>query len=314
MSAPIKKVCLIGANGTLGSVILHELIKSHNEFSVSILQRNNSSSQQQYSAEQLRTISIAPELPLDELEKAFAGFDAVIASFPLSDVNQHLRAVEAAFRAGVRRYIPADYGSCDAASPLAQETLKLYRDKTMIRDKCESLAEGAKRDGGNFTWTSIICGHFFDFGLRDGLLHFDLEKHTAQLLDGGKDKASASTLHRVAEAVVAILERPDTTANKALYVQSFNPSQLEILTSLEKATKTTWQRNEHSAKQYLQESKQRVDDGDKHAIEDVVFALGTMDADWMGKEGFAMELLGLEDESLDEVVARTVMAYKKSMA
>ena len=307
--APIRKVLLVGANGSLGSVILDGLVQARC-FDVSVLRRSNSTSSGTPAG--VTSVSVSPELGLDELVAAVSGHDAVIAAFPLKDLGQHLRLVEAASRAGVRRYIPADYGSCDAASPQAQAHLQLYRDKTTVRAKCEELA--AQAPSGPFSWTSIICGHFFDYGLRDGLLHFDLDAHKAQILDAGDIKASASTLRRVAESVVAVLQRPDQTRNRAVYVQSFCPTQLEILASLERATGSKWQTQHYDSNAFLERESRRLASGDQEALEEIVFVLGTVDADWTRRDGFAMELLGLKEEKLDDVVAAVVAEHAKAKA
>lgn len=308
-SAPIKKVCLVGANGTVGSVIAKELVKA-GCFDVSVLRRSNSSSP---SPAGVTEIPISPALGLEELTKALTGQDAVVAAFPLKDVSEHLRLVDAAFNAGVRRYIPADYGSCDAASPQAQHHLKLYRDKTAVRVHCEELAEKASEDptgASPFTWTSIICGHFFDFGLRSGLLHFNIDTEKAQILDAGDIKASASTLRRVGESVVRVLQRHEATRNRAVYVQSFCPTQLEILASLERATGNKWHTQHLDSNAFLERESKRLAAGDHEALEEIVFVLGTVDADWTRKDGYAMKLLGLEDENLDEVICEVVAAHK----
>lgn len=176
----------------------------------------------------------------------------------------------------------------------------------MVREKCEKLAQGNKE----FTWTALVVGHFFDYGLRDGLLHFNLKTQTAQILDGGSIPASASTLRRVAQATLAILLNPSTTANRTLYVQSFCHTQLEVLAALERATGTTWKREEVDSKAFLEKELKKLEEGDKDAMEEIVFVLGTVDADWRGREGFAMKELGLEDEDLDEVVREVVNGEK----
>lgn len=308
-SAPIKKVCLVGASGTVGSVIVKELVQA-GCFDVSILRRSNSSSP---SPAGVTEIHISPALGLEELTKALTGQDAVVAAFPLKDVSEHIRLVDAAFNAGVRRYIPADYGSCDAASPQAQHHLKLYRDKTAVRVHCEELAEEASQDqtgASPFTWTSIICGHFFDFGLRSGLLHFNIDTEKAQILDAGNIKASASTLRRVGESVVRVLQRHEATRNRAVYVQSFCPTQLEILASLERATGNKWHTQHLDSNAFLERESRRLAAGDHEAVEEIVFVLGTVDADWTRKDEYAMGLLGLEDENLDEVICEVVAAHK----
>ncbi|OPB44577.1 hypothetical protein A0O28_0028960 [Trichoderma guizhouense] len=307
---PLKKVCLIGANGTLGSVILQALIDA-NSFDVSVLQRSNSSSSTTFGPSVTRLVA-GPDLAVDELTQVLKGQDAVIAAFPLGQGDQHLRLVEAAFKAGVKRFIPADFGSCDAGDAEPQKYLPLYRKKTAVREKCEALA--AQDDSTTFSWTTLVCGHFFDHGLRDGLLHFNFDTRAAQILDGGAIRASTSTLRRIAEATVRILERPVETRNRALYVQSFNPTQLEIVAALEKAMGEKWHIQHVDSKPYLADAQKRLNSDDEKAvliaIEDIVFVLGALDADWTKRDGFAMELLGLQDESLEDVVNEVVAAYR----
>ena len=303
--ASIKKVCLVGANGTVGTAILQQLVAAPS-FHVSVIRRSNSKSPPAIGA---ADITVSPDLSLEELTHALTGQDAVVAAFPLKDVGEHMRLVEAAFKAGVKRYIPADYGSCDAASPQAQHHLKLYRDKTAVRERCEQLAAQAT-DALPFTWTSIICGHFFDYGLRSGLLHVDIGAERAQILDAGNIKASASTLRRVGESVVRVLQRPDGTKNRAVYVQSFCPTQLELVAALERATGTKWHTQHLDSNAFLNVESKKLEAGDHDATEEIVFVLGTVDADWTRKEGFAMDLLGLQDEDLDKVVSEVVAAHK----
>ena len=174
-----------------------------------------------------------------------------------------------------------------------------------VRERCEELAREFASQG--FSWTALVCGHFFDWGLRENFLHFDLDKREAWLLDGGNLPASTSTLSRVAEAVVAVLRRPEETANKTLFVQSFNPTPRQVLAALEKATGgAKWTVREVESGPFLEEEQKKVDGGDRHAIEEVVFVLGAMDADWTKKPGFAMQMLGLKDEDLDQVVKKVV--------
>ncbi|KAL2204569.1 NmrA-like family protein [Sarocladium strictum] len=304
-----QKVCLVGANGNVGGPILQAL-RADGTFEITVLRRSGSSTS--YAQSDVTEVVVSDELALDELTEALKGQDVVISSFPLKDVNQHLRLVEAAFRAGVQRFIPADFGSCDAASPWAQETLKLYRDKTLVRDKLEKLGASSAQEGGHFTWTALICGHFFDYGLKSGLLHFDLKTHTAQVLDGGNTKASASTLGRVAEATVKVLKKPKETANRAIYVQSVCVTQLELLEAIEKVTGVKWTKEDLDSKAFLAEEKAKVDAGDHAAVEEVVYVIGQLEADWREKEGFAMELLGLEDEDLEQILRKVVAEHSHS--
>lgn len=309
MSSPYKNVCLIGATGSIGRPILSALL-ADGSFNVTLLRRSSSSSSSSASdsGAETREIAISADFPSDELVSAFRGQDAVIVAFRVHDLDQHVRIAEAAAEAGVRRYIPADFGSCDAAAPRALELLDLYRFKTAVRERCEALASASAAAGGVFTWTALVCGHFFEFSLH----HFDVPRRKAKILDGGDIPASASTFRRVAEATVAVLFHPEETRNRTIFVQSFCPTQNDILASLQRVTGSegAWEVESVDAEAYLKKHSDLVNKGDKAAVEEVVYVLGTVDADWRNRPDFAMSTLGLVDEDLDEVV-KEVLAEKE---
>lgn len=295
----IKKVCLVGANGSLGTQVLDELVKG-SSFDVSVLVRANSTSEPAH-AGSVTKISISPDMTLEELTTAVSGQDAVIAAFPVKDVNQHLRLAEAAFNAGVKRYIPADYGSCDASQPQPQKHLPLYRDKNAVQQKCAQLAASAPE--GPFTWTAIVCGHFFDWAVRHNHIGMDLATRTALIFDDGARKASYSTMRQVARAIVAVLQKPDETANRFVHMQSFNVTQLEILAAFERATGASWHKQFVDSNAYLTREGEKFDAGDKTAMDKIVYALGAVDSDWTTRSTFAMDLLGLKEENMDVILS-----------
>ncbi|KAI0148365.1 NmrA-like family protein [Xylariaceae sp. FL1272] len=300
----IKNVALIGANGNLGAEILAALA-AVDDFRVTIVKRESSTSAipDSLASKGISVATVDDSLSLSSLKTAFAGQDAVVTAMPLKDPAQHLRIADAAAASGVRRVIPADYGSCDSDSPRAQELVPLFKNKADVRAR---LQEHAAADPA-FSWTSLVCGHFFDWGLRENFLHFDLKGKTADIIDDGSYKSSTATLGRVAEAVVRVLRGDvEETRNKVLFLQSFCVSQNEVLESLEKATGEKWKVNYCESERYLREHKAKADAGDKQAVEDLVFALGALDGNWEGRENFAMGLLGLENEDMNEVVRRVV--------
>uniref|UniRef100_A0A0B7KE14 NAD(P)-binding domain-containing protein n=1 Tax=Bionectria ochroleuca TaxID=29856 RepID=A0A0B7KE14_BIOOC len=231
-------------------------------FEVTIIQRSGSKSKPAVSSPNLKTKEVDGEFPLPDITAALKGQDAVIAAEPL------------------RR-------------------LQLYRDKTKIRERCQGLT---REFPDTFTWTALVCGHFFDWGLKKKFLHIDLDQHTALILDGGNKPASVATLKRVGEAVVRVLQRPEQTANRTLYIQSFNPTQRDVIKALERATGVEWTVEEEESGKFLDRHQKLYDEGSHEAQEDIVYALGALDADWTTRDGYAMELLGLENEDLDEVV------------
>lgn len=299
----VKSVAIVGANGTLGSQLLSGLVSS-GAFDLSVLQRAGSSSKPQYPASQVRVIPVQDGFPHDSLVQALQGQDALILAFPLKDLDAHLRLLEAAAAAGVKHVIPADFGSVDAESAPAQELVKIYRSKLSVKNRAQELAE--KTPG--FTWTGIVCGHFFEWGLKEHLFHADIKNQTIEILDGGKHRASASTLTRVTDALIRILKLhgSESVRNKTLFIQSFCISQLQLVQALEKATGSKWKVTDHDSETFINERREKADAGDPEANEDLVFAIGTLYADWTQREDFAMDLLGFEDEDYEAVVADVV--------
>ncbi|ROT37814.1 isoflavone reductase family protein [Sodiomyces alkalinus F11] len=306
----IKNVALVGANGSLGSVLLSSLVNS-GAFTITAIIRPSSSFTSPYPASQVRVAHTDDALSSASLQEVLAGQDAVIAAFRYHDPDAHIRLVEAAALAGARVFIPADFGSIDADHPRARQLVPLYNHKLAVRRRAQELAE---EFAPRFTWTGIVCGHFFEWGVREGHFRADLARRVADVLDGGEHRASTTTLARLGEAVVRILELsqgegggPSSEAirNKTLFLQSFCISQNELVRALERATGSTWDVNPLDSEEFIRESKRRVDEGGKEAVEDVVFALGALYSDWTRREDFriTMETLGFEDEDLDEALA-----------
>lgn len=301
----IKNVALVGASGNLGGPILKALVSS-GSFRVTVLQRASSKSTPATDPS-VRVVKVDDDLGFESLKAALQGADAAIACFPLRDTSQHLRLADAAAAAGVKRFIPADYGSCDSSTKQAQELVPLFLNKARVQERLEEHAA----QHPSFTWTSLVGGHFFDWGLKENFLHFDLASRTAEILDDGTYRSSTSTLARLADAVVRVLQDESIGRNKVLFLQSFCVSQLDVLAALEKATGEKWKVNWHDSGAFIKENKAKADAGEKGAISNLVFALGAIDGDWEKRPGFAMEALGFENEDLAEVVNRVVSETSK---
>ncbi|KAF6819634.1 nmrA-like family protein [Colletotrichum musicola] len=282
----IRTVAIVGANGTLGTQLLCSLLQA-GTFDVTVIKRAGSAS---------------PPPP-------GARIATVDAEFSFEDPDAHLRLARAAAAAGVKLYIPADFGSVDAENPRARELVALYRHKLAVRELCQQLAEAH----GHFSWTGFVCGHFFEWGLREHLFHTDLAERTIEILDGGRHRASATTLRRVGEAVVRILNLHGSEAirNRTLFLQSFCITQLELVRALEKACSAKWTVKDTDSETFIEERRAKADAGDFMAIEDLVFAIGTLHADWTGREDFAMDLLGFETRTLTLSLLACLLSHRQ---
>ncbi|KAH7125384.1 hypothetical protein B0J11DRAFT_528287 [Dendryphion nanum] len=295
----IQNVALIGASGTLGPSILHALRAS--EFTPFVLNRHTSKSVYP----KTRVITIPDDLNVTELSSLFKSnaIDALVIVIAGSYVEEQKKLIEAAYNGGVKRIIPAEFGSCDSADDKTVKLLPLMEGKKRVREYLQSF-EVKERDGerGNLTWTSLVTGHFFDWGLDTGFLKFDIPGRKAYILDGGDIKFSASTLGFIAKAVVKVLEREAETRNKLLYVHSHYVTQNEVTDVLDRVVGEKFERVPQDARTRIEKARPKMLEGDHEATEEVVAVHGIVASDWEGKEGFANAVLGLELESLEETI------------
>ena len=292
----ITNIALIGANGNLGPSILHALL-SVPSFKVTVLSRSGSKSTYPSSVKVVEVPSSASE---SDYTTALSGIDAFITTFAGTNADLQITLSNAAVAAGVRLFIPADFGSCDSSSQFALDLMPLYVGKKKVREHLQSLAKE-----GKLSWTSIICGHFFDYGLRTGLLLADTKAKKATVFDGGEIKFSCSTLAQVGRAVVKILQKPEAVKNKMIYVQSFSMTQRQLVGVLEKVQESKWETKEVKSQDFIKEQQAVLKKGDNHdARENLVGVVGVVDGDWTSKADFANKVLGLEEDDLETEVRK----------
>jgi hypothetical protein len=82
------------------------------------------------------------------------------------------------------------------------------------------------------------------------------------IFDGGNRAFSATNLSQVGNAVVAVLSKPEETANQFIYIDSFTATQNEILAELEKATGEKWKVTESTTEEAKAEGQALFARGD----------------------------------------------------
>jgi putative NADH-flavin reductase len=298
----ITNVALIGGTGTLGAPVLKALKAS--ELNVFVVNRLGSKSV--YPRTQV--ITVPDDLNVDEVAQALQEkkIDALIITIAGSHVESQKKLIDAAFKGGVKRIMPAEFGSCDSADEKTNKILPLMKGKKDVRDYLMQMQEKEREGVEKLTWTSLVTGHFFDYGLTGGLLKFDVRARKAYVLDGGNIKFSASNLDFIGKAVLKILEKPKETENKLLYVHSNHVTQLEVLDVLEKVTGNRFERIAQNSEEELQVVRPKMLDGDGEAREEVVAVWGVVASDWKEKEGFANSLLELKEDDLEETIRKVV--------
>jgi hypothetical protein len=243
------------------------------------------------------------------LALAFAGQDAVLSLLGLSAISQQYALVEAAVKAGVKRFLPSEFG-IDNASAHVLAAVPPFRVRTELIDTLKAKQAA----GSRIEWTAVVTGLFIDWGLHTGFLDLDVEQRTAKLWDDGDVTFTATNLAVVARTVVKLLT--DATAYEAsrnayIYTGSVTTTQKELLAATEKATNAKFKVTRIESQKLIAESTIKLAGGDLAAtiplVKAVAFARfhGEALTD-LRKFGLFNEKFGIKDDSTEEIVGTVV--------
>ncbi|PVH70584.1 NAD(P)-binding protein [Cadophora sp. DSE1049] len=305
----LKNVIVAGASGTIGTPIVAALLAA-GQFNVSALSRPDSKS----TFPEGVTVKRADLSSRTSLTEALHGQDVVICT--LNDEAAQLQGelVEAAYEAGVERYMPNEWAGHDMnveGTPMEE----VYEGKRAILRLLDEKVRLAEKDGRGFAWTGLNTGVFFDWALQTSFLDISLPPaHSAKIWDSGTAQFSATTLSTVGRAVVSILTTASgQTRNKLIEIESFSVSQNEIVAALEKVTGQKWKLEKTSMEEQLGTAGANLEQG-KFLEAFYVWVRAWV---FSGNEGAKLmkaeegnKLLGVGGESIEEVVGRVVRGEK----
>ena len=100
--------------------------------------------------------TVADSYPSKELVAAFKGQDAIIDLAPPNVAAEHIKFIDTAIEAGVKRYIPGEFGS-KTEEPRINEAVPAFQAKVEVANYLKSKEETG------LTWTGIANGAFFDW-------------------------------------------------------------------------------------------------------------------------------------------------------
>ncbi|PKK51579.1 hypothetical protein CI102_3492 [Trichoderma harzianum] len=195
-----KNVAIAGATGYLGPAVVKAVKEAG--FNVTVLLRESNSSKIEFDGVKIAKIDYGS---IDSLVDALNGQDAVAL-------------VEAAVKAGVKRFLPSEYG-LDVSIPSVR-AVPYLRAKGLIQDLLKELG---------MAYTILYTGPFLEWGLDNFFV--DWKTATANVWNGGDISVGMSTLADTGRAVVGVLLNPKETENKAFYTTTGMATQNEILSA-----------------------------------------------------------------------------------
>ncbi|GKT89309.1 rossmann-fold NAD(P)(+)-binding protein [Colletotrichum tofieldiae] len=271
----IKTVAVVGASGLVGLRVVKALLEKG--FEVTAISREILNSR----------------IPIRS-RPAFAGQDAVISAISTVAVivpGAQDPLIDAAVAAGVKRFIPSEYGlnTRNLEGEILGDWLKA---KTAAVDYLIKKTE----ESTNFTWTGIGTSLFFDWSITRGIYGISLENRSITIFDSGNQKVSTTSLAFLAEGIVAVLQHPVETANKYINIVEFEVTQNQLHKLFEEETGANYTVEHKTADEAEREFLQKYwfGDGPGHAIKE---------------EDKANKVLGLPQSDLREVVRRYIKEH-----
>lgn len=300
MSSSPTTVAIAGATGNLGSPVIKGLLDAG--FHVTALVRSNSS---KLPCEHANLTSKTVDFGSSEtIVPALKGIEVVVSCLSTAMMSSQNTLIDAANEAGVRRFIPAEFGM-DSNNPHCGRLPIVCESKVATR----AYLEEKHRANPSFTYTAIANGLFLDWGLDTGFI-VGLKAHEATLYNGGDQRFSVTLLSDVVKAVVGVLRNLDATANRLVYIQSAATTQNELIRYAKEYDGKEWTTKTRDTKELLDACLAVVEKRAEGSLDEAVAGLcicGTMDpdagCDFSGR--LDNELLGikaLDNDGVREVV------------
>lgn len=138
------------ASGSIGKIILDGLVAC-SQFEVTVISRKESEPTFPPGTTVLKT-----DYSDEGLEAAFKGKDVVISAVGATAFGEQKKFVDAAIRAGVKRFIPSEF-SANSQNDAVLQLLPLFGQKKELIEYLKS------KETDGLTWTGIASSGLFDW-------------------------------------------------------------------------------------------------------------------------------------------------------
>ncbi|KAL2826131.1 hypothetical protein BDW59DRAFT_145559 [Aspergillus cavernicola] len=296
---PPTKIALAGATGNLGIPILTALLAANHPVTVLSRIGGNSSKLTPHANLTIKEVDFTSTASLTAALQESQP-EIVVSCLATLAIGSQNPLIDAAVAAGVKRFIPAEFGM-DSANPLCRE-LPVCVPKAATQGY---LTEKVGLTDGRFSWTAIANGLFLDWCLEAGIL-LDLKRRSATLYNGGDVVFSATSLGDIAKAVLGVIGNLEETRNRIVYVQSAAVSQNRLIEYVKEADGKGWDVVVKGTEEVRRESLEEFAKGEGADLDLAMLGfsiVGCLDreygCDFSGR--LDNELLGVRELSEDEL-------------
>ncbi|EDU39614.1 NmrA multi-domain protein [Pyrenophora tritici-repentis] len=231
---------------------------------------------------------------------AFSGQDIIISTMSGGDSDLQIRIVDAAVAAGVKRFIPDEFGH-DTLNRSIQTRIPKYAGRATVIDYLQHMSK-------SFEWTAIATGYTLDTNLVSGNMGLDMEWYSATIHGIGTEQFAASSLEKVGSVVACTINHWDEVKNQYIYAAGVITSTNEVLRSAEKATGRTFTVGHYNVEESILEGQQRIErgypDSGMFLLERSILYDEQVNASMPFKTQSMNEKLGLSPESVEAIVEK----------
>ncbi|KAK5033548.1 hypothetical protein LTS07_003853 [Exophiala sideris] len=311
--AACKKLLIIGATGLIGKFITEALVQNTSKFDrIAILTSSATVQNKAQEIENLKKegvdIIVGDVTNSKDVVEAYRDIDTVISAVGRDVIEHQVELIRLANESDtVHRFFPSEYGTDIEYSP-ASANEKPHQKKLIVRaaiKKCDKL-----------DYTYVVTGPYADLCLgpmMGQLGSFDVKKKEAVLLGDDDIKTSYTTMRDVGKLVTLAALHPDASRNKALKVNSFTATNLEILQEFEKQTGSKWKVSYTSMDQLKKIEKEAWSSGTPMATGATLRRIwaegGTL---YEKRDNHLIEAENIVD-TLEDAVAEAIKQQTKSM-
>ncbi|KAH5349852.1 hypothetical protein HBI64_200380 [Parastagonospora nodorum] len=191
------------------------------------------------------------------LKEAFEGQDLVISTMSGGDFELQISIIDALVAAGVKRFIPHEFGH-DTLSQGIQARIPKYAGRAKV---LEHLQNNISPATPGFDWIGIATGYILDASLIRGDMGFDMKWHSATIHGIGTEPFAASSLERVGQVVVQVVQHWSDINSHYIYAAGIITSANEVLRAAERATGQEWTVGNHDVQDGVREGMSRIQRG-----------------------------------------------------
>jgi hypothetical protein len=236
------------------------------------------------------------------LKLAFAGQDLVISTVAGSDYDLQVRIINAVVEAGVKRYMPDEFGH-DSLNKRIQERMPRVAARAKTIGYLRNLSSSR---GTEFEWAAIACGYVLDTALISGNFGIDMLWQSATIHGTGDERFAATSLRRAGTAVASVIRHWDEIKNQYLYSAGTVTSAREVLACLDIISGSECTVDYSDVHDCLREGKKRIErgypDSGMFLLEKSILCDESLKATEAFEKDSANKLLQLKSETVDGII------------